>query len=141
MCVSDVWQEQPALRKLHIIVMHPPTTGEQGLSFPRLPTPTLRSSFTLSRLPIPVLSPPIVHSARRTMPIFVSVISSAMLSASSSNESNASSIPSVSGEQITYVHDAATHGFSDDWSPRHATVCRLYDILREEKLVHARLLH
>ncbi|KAF8222780.1 hypothetical protein L208DRAFT_1412870, partial [Tricholoma matsutake] len=46
----------------------------------------------------------------------------ANISSSSSNESNASSVPSI----------------SNNWSPRHDTVSRLYRILREEKLVQVR---
>jgi hypothetical protein len=44
--------------------------------------------------------------------ILVSAISSATIGPSVSNESNASSTPSTSGEQIrSKIHDAAIHGF------------------------------
>ena len=64
-----------------------------------------------------------------------------MITSSSSNEFNASSVPAISGMQVMLdpLHMMATHGLSEYWSPRSDTVIQLYNILRQKKLVQARL--
>ena len=156
MRVSQIWPNQPVDYRLHIFVRLPIITeaGEQSLLFLRTTIsddgaffspavhfnwfPTLRFlALILSRFRIPrrsrcLLAP---QSANAMLP------PPAMITSSSSNEFNASSVPAISGMQIMLdpLHMMATHGLSEYWSPRSDTVIQLYNILRQKKLVQARL--